>query len=131
MGNVILKQPSTRPVGELYFFADCEESLELGDPVYLYSLDYVEKPINHKNIKPVIGIAVQKLNPTRVKVQTYGICDISIIGLTVSPFVFLSNTGDLSTILPLDGFRHVLGNCFYAEKFFINISSDRIRRNPF
>lgn len=131
MGNVILKQPSTRPVGELYFFADCEETLELGDPVYLSSVEYVEKPTDHKESKPVIGIAVQKQTTTRVKVQTYGICEINITGLAVSPTVFISPTGDLTSTLPTDGYIQHIGQCFYDEKLFINISMTRVKRNPY
>jgi len=131
MGNVILKQPSTRPVGELYFFADCEESLELGDPVYVSSVDYVEKPTNHKNSKPVVGIAVQKINSTRVKVQTFGNCDIDIDGLSVSTQVFLGTDGSVSNTITTDGYTHTLGHCYYTDKLFINISPIRVKRNPF
>lgn len=132
-GNVALKSVSAFPFSNTYIVANCNASLVLGDLVYFSDLatTTVTKVTSNKHDQPTVGIVIRKIESTRAKIQTYGLCDITISGLSKNQVVFTGSSGDLVTSVPSDGYIEYFGHCYHDEYLFVKIRTDRIKRNPF
>ena len=112
---------------------NCDASVSIGDVVYISNIqnNYVYTNINNRENLMTIGIVISKSSSILASVQLYGECLLTFSGLESGKRVWLSPLGGLTTVLPTNGYVHIIGMCYENDKVFINPELNKLKRNPF
>lgn len=106
---------------------DCDVSLAVGDIVRQDDTldDKVVTCTDNTNVKPAIGVAINKPTTTSVEVLTLGVDD-GYSGLTIGGKVFLATDGTYTQTKPATGYLQTLGLAAASDRIFFLPNATRV-----
>ena len=107
---------------------DCDSSAAVGDLVFQDDTtpDFVNVCVNNTEVRPTIGVVIQKLTTTRVEVLVLGIYE-GFTGLGIGDKLFLSATGTVTDTAPATpGYWQTLGVAVSSTSAFFMPNSTRV-----
>ena len=108
----------------------CTSDLNVGDLVMESKTNYltVDKVEDNLRKRLVIGICVNKLDAVTAEILFKGPL-LDLTGYTPGSKIYLSITGKMTSVIPLNGYMQVLGNCSDGTHIDFNPSTQHLLRS--
>lgn len=110
---------------------ECEHDVMPGDVVRRSdtNLDIYARCSDNRSTNAAVGVVVEKMGVGSCNVVMTGLINLEVD--KDSDYVFLSDTGGLTTVIPSDGFVQCMGFWVNSDTVYLQINYPRIKRNPF
>lgn len=106
---------------------DCEATAAVNDIVHQDSINDTKVIVNTNNteVKPSIGVIIEKVTSTRCKVLILGI-QAGYTGLSIGSKIFLDTNGTPTSTKPSTGYVQTLGIAVSATQIYFTPNATRV-----